>query len=296
MRTLGDALEAHLATGETTLCSCWRVIRSDGVTLGFTDHDGTLQFNGTSFEPASGFDGAEVPDRLGAGVETSEVLGVLSHSAIEEEDILLGRYDGARVETWRVNWTAPTQRVLLRVDTIGEIVRQDNRFRAELRSGQQALNQTRGRLYGALCDAVLGDDRCGVDLTGPSRRANVTVLSVEDAHRLLVSGLTAFDEGAMAFGTCQWSGGKRAGLRDGIVGHQRQASADLLRFAAPIGDWVVAGDTAVATVGCDRRFSTCKARFGNGVNFRGFPHVPGSDYVLRHPRSDDALDGRAVVP
>ena len=31
------------------------------------------------------------------------------------------------------------------------------------------------------------------------------------------------------------------------------------------------------------------------VNFRGFPHIPGSDYVLRYPRSGDALDGRAVV-
>jgi len=56
------------------------------------------------------------------------------------------------------------------------------------------------------------------------------------------------------------------------------------------------GDTFGVTAGCDRRFATCQAKFDNAVNFRGFPHIPGSDYVLRHPRNGDALDGRAVVP
>ncbi|MCS6760759.1 MAG: phage BR0599 family protein [Candidatus Devosia symbiotica] len=37
-------------------------------------------------------------------------------------------------------------------------------------------------------------------------------------------------------------------------------------------------------------------KFANAVNFRGFPHISGSDYVLRHPRHGDALDGKAVVP
>ncbi|HUH77035.1 MAG TPA: phage BR0599 family protein, partial [Devosia sp.] len=65
--------------------------------------------------------------------------------------------------------------------------------------------------------------------------------------------------------------------------------------AATVGDWVAVGDTLRVTAGCDRRFASCKAKFGNAVNFRGFPHIPGSDYVLRHPRHGDALDGRAVV-
>ena len=295
MRTLDIGLAAHLAQGETTLATCWRLVRGDGVVLGFTDHDRTLRFGGTDFAPAQGLDGGAVPARLGAQVETSEVLGVLSSEAIAEDDILLGRYDGAVVETWRVNWADVSQRVRLRRDTIGEITREDNVFRAELRSTQQGLNATRGRIYQGLCDAVVGDARCGVNLTGTEFRGFATVTDIADDHRVVVAGLEGFAAGWFGFGRAEWTDGARVGVRDGVVTHQRAAGGDVLGFGAAVGQWVTAGDTLQVTAGCDRRFATCKSKFANAVNFRGFPHIPGSDFVLRHPRNGDALDGRAVV-
>jgi uncharacterized phage protein (TIGR02218 family) len=289
MRILEAALAGHVAQGETTLAHCWRIRRGDGLVLGFTDHDRALVFDGTQFLPNHGLDGGEVPAKLGGQVETSEVLGVIHAEAISEDDILLGHYDGAVVESWRVNWADVSQRLLLRTDAIGEIVREDGVFRAELRSAQQGLNATRGRVYHGLCDAELGDARCGVDLA--AWRGNATVIAVEDAYRVRVSGLGGFADGWFGFGKAVWSGGRRAGLTDGVMSHGR----DVLDFALKLGDWVMPGDTLVVTAGCDRRFATCKAKFANAVNFRGFPHIPGSDYVLRHPRAGDALDGRAVV-
>lgn len=295
MRTLDVGLAAHIAQSETTLAQCWRVIRDDGVTLGFTDHDQVLNFGGTEFVPAHGLDGGEVPARLGAQVETSEVLGVLHSEAITEDDILLGRYDGAVVETWRVNWAEPSQRVLLRTDTIGEIVREDGVFRAELRSAQQGLNATRGRIYQGLCDAELGEARCGVSLDSGVWRGFATVVSVSDPFRVVVAGLEGFAEGWFGFGMGLWTEGRRAGLTDGVMSHTRVGGTDVLSFSAKIGEWVAVGDTLSVTAGCDRRFATCKTKFANAVNFRGFPHIPGSDYVLRHPRLGDAMDGRALV-
>ncbi len=296
MKSVPDDLAAHLAQGETTTAHCWRIIRNDGVVLGFTDHDLPLPVEGTSCEPAFGLDGREVPVRLGAQVETGEILGVLDSAAIAEDDILLGRYDGARVETWLVNWAEPDQRLLLRVDHIGEIVREDGVFRAELRSPQQLLNVTRGRLYQGLCDAVVGDARCGVDLDLPGHKGTATVLGILDPFQVLVSGLAGFEEGSFAFGLGRWGSGRRDGLADAVLSHKRVPEGDVLGFAERVGDWIGIDDVLSVTVGCDRRFSTCKARFANSTNFRGFPHVPGSDYLLRHPRRGDALDGRAVVP
>lgn len=295
MRVLDIGLAAHVAQSETTLATCWKLLRGDGAVLGFTDHDRVLSFGGTDFVPAHGLDGGEVPARLGAQVETSEVLGVLSAEAITEDDILLGRYDGAVVETWRVNWADVSQRVRLRRDTIGEIVREDGLFRAELRSAQQGLNATRGRIYQGLCDAAVGDARCGVNLAAPAFSGFATVTDIEDDHRVVVTGLGGFDEGWFGFGSALWTDGRRGGLRDGVVTHQRTAGGDVLGFAVSLGDWVVVGDTLEVTAGCDRRFATCRDKFANAVNFRGFPHIPGSDFVLRHPRNGDALDGRAVV-
>lgn len=295
MKSIDAGLAAHLEQSETTLAHCWRVIRSDGVTLGFTDHDRPLVVAGTSCDPACGLDGGEVPERLGAQVTTGEVLGILDSAAIAEADIALGRYDGARVESWVVNWADPAQAALLRVDIIGEIVREDGVFRAELRSPQQGLNVTRGRHFQGLCDAVVGDGRCRVALAGPAFSGHASVAAAEDPFRLLVTGLTGFDEGWFAFGMARWTSGRHDGLADAVLAHQRTPEGDILSFARRVGDWAVPGDTLDVTAGCDRRFATCREKFANTVNFRGFPHVPGNDYVLRYPREGDALDGRAVV-
>lgn len=296
MKTFPSGLAAHLDQSETTLAQCWRVIRSDGVVLGFTDHDRALVVSGTSCDPMSGLDSGEVPSRLGAQVETGEVIGLLHAAAISESDITLGRYDGAQVETWLVNWASPSQATRLRVDTIGEIVREDGIFRAELRSAQEALNVTRGRLYQGLCDAQFGDSRCGKNAALPAYRTIAVVTTVIDPFRLQVDGTATFEPGWFAFGAGRWTSGPRHGLEDAVIGHQRETGGDVLVFSEPVGGQVEVGDALTVTAGCDRRFSTCRERFANATNFRGFPHIPGSDYVLRHPRQGDALDGRAVVP
>ena len=42
-------------------------------------------------------------------------------------------------------------------------------------------------------------------------------------------------------------------------------------------------DAFTVTAGCDKRFATCRDRFANGANFRGFPHIPGNDFVIAYP-------------
>ena len=42
------------------------------------------------------------------------------------------------------------------------------------------------------------------------------------------------------------------------------------------------GDTFVVTAGCDKRFETCTSKFANALNFRGFPHLPGNDFVVAY--------------
>ena len=55
------------------------------------------------------------------------------------------------------------------------------------------------------------------------------------------------------------------------------------------------GDGFTVTAGCDRTAATCAGRFGNIVNFRGFPHMPGNDLLLRTVREGDpGLDGGSL--
>ncbi len=42
---------------------------------------------------------------------------------------------------------------------------------------------------------------------------------------------------------------------------------------------------------CDRRWATCVGTFGNGANFRGFPDIPGDDFLAASPVDGGRNDG-----
>ncbi len=282
MKTLPTGLQAHLDTGTTTLAWCWRLTRSDGQVFGFTDHDLPLTFDGTTFEPESGFTASEIRTGSDLSVDAQDAEGVLTSTTITETDILDGRWDNATVEIWRVNWQDTSQRVLMRRGTIGQVRRGRVQFVAEMRSLSHILNQTVGRTFQATCDAALGDVRCGVDLTDPAHAGSGTVVTVTGDRSFTVFGLSAFADSWFALGTLTWTGGANAG-RDAEVMMHEVGSTDVTvtLLEAPVLA-IAAGDTFDITAGCDKAFATCMGRFANAINFRGFPHIPGQDTVIRY--------------
>jgi uncharacterized phage protein (TIGR02218 family) len=42
---------------------------------------------------------------------------------------------------------------------------------------------------------------------------------------------------------------------------------------------------------CDKRFETCRSVFANTVNFRGFPDIPGEDFLTLTPTEGGRHDG-----
>jgi uncharacterized phage protein (TIGR02218 family) len=294
MRTLPAALAAHLDGGATTLCHAWRVSRRDGTVIGFTDHDRDLAFGGTVYAAASGFEASEAEDGNGLSAEGGEVAGGFSAEAIRAEDLAAGRYDGAGVEVYLVNWQSPSQRLLLRSAELGEVRREGDLFKAELRRLTHRLDAVRGRVYGHRCDAVFGDARCGIDATSADHRATATVSAVLDEMRLRVSGLSGFAERFFRYGLLVFTSGAADGLAADIEDHRRPGGASELTLWLPMPAGVKAGDTVRVTAGCDKRFSTCRERFGNGLNFRGFPHMPGSDFAYGYADGDTVHDGRVL--
>jgi uncharacterized phage protein (TIGR02218 family) len=131
MKAISPALQAHLDTGTTTLAWCWRLARRDGAVFGFTDHDRALEFDGTAFEPETGMTASELRHGSDLAVDAQDAEGALSSERISEGDISAGLWDGAEVEVWRVNWSDPSQRVLLRRGAIGQIRRGRLAFVAE---------------------------------------------------------------------------------------------------------------------------------------------------------------------
>lgn len=292
MRTIAEGLQAHLDGEATTLCNAWRVVRRDGTILGFTDHDRDLAFDGLAYFAASGFEASETEDGNGLSAEGGDVSGGFSADAITAEDLSAGRYDGAKVEVFLVNWQDTAQRLLLRTAELGEVRREGGLFRAELRRLTHRLDQVKGRIYGRQCDAVLGDGRCGVNLA--AYRATATISAVTDDMHVEVSGLAGFADRFFRYGVLVFTSGAAVGLSADIEDHRKIGGADALTLWLPVAAGMAAGDTLQATAGCDKRFSTCKAKFNNRLNFQGFPHMPGSDFSYGYADGQTVHDGRPL--
>lgn len=294
MRTLSAALAAHLQGDATTLCHCWRVRRRDGVVIGFTEHDHDLDFDDTLFLAASGFLASDSEAASGLSVGAGEVSGGFSSAAIGEADVMAGRYDGARVEVFQVNWQALEEHILLRVQEIGEVVRAGGAFRAELRRLTHRLEQVQGRIYGRRCDAMLGDGRCKVDLGNALYRGSGAIAAVHAETRIVASDLGGAAAGLYRHGVLRFTCGANAGHVADIEDHREEGGMVMLSLWLPPPMPLAVGDGFTVTAGCDKSFATCGAKFSNILNFQGFPHMPGTDFAFGYADGDTVHDGRPL--
>ena len=294
MRNIPLALQAKLDSGVTTLCRCWLIERQDGVTQGFTDHDEDIALDDVTCRAGTGLSGSEATQKHGLAVDSSELSGALNDDTLNEDDLAAGLYDAARVALWLVDWSEPSLRVLLAKGTLGEVRRDGAVFTAEMQGLSQKLAADTGRLYTASCSADLGDGRCAIDLSAPAYRGEGTVTAVTATSALRASGLDEFDDGWFTAGKLTFTSGTNAGLAVEVKLHCAASEVTLDLWQA-MPHAIEPGDTFVVTAGCDKRFATCHDRFNNVVNFRGFPHIPGNDFVMRYPvQGEPGNDGSSL--
>ncbi|QYK39928.1 MAG: DUF2163 domain-containing protein [Paracoccaceae bacterium] len=290
-----SAILEHLAGGTTTVCRAWRLVRTDGVVLGFTDHDDDLAFDGVTFRAGTGLSARVLVQTTGLSVDNTEAEGALSAAGVTEADLLAGRYDGAEVTAWRVNWADPAARMVLFRGHIGEVVRSGGAFQAELRGLTEGLNRPQGRAIQRQCSAVLGDGQCRFDLAQPGYSVEAPIGAVEDARLFRFHGLSGFDDRWFERGRLRVLSGDAAGLlgvvkndRIGGIGRSVELWQGLAAAVAP-------GDLVRIEAGCDKRPETCRLKFGNFLNFRGFPHVPGEDWLTSYPARAGQTGGGSLL-
>lgn len=259
----------------TTIAWCWRVERRDGVAVGLTAHDRDLVVGGMVYRATPGMLPSAIRRAVSLEADTMEVTGALAGAAMTEGDLLAGRWDGARVGVFAVDWSGTGGRVDLGEGVIGSVSMKDGAFTAELMGASAALDRPVVETTAPACRAMLGDRRCRVPMA--SRRRFARVAAVDDAVVTVDADEPVAD--AYGGGTLRWFGGGNAGLSDAIAG---SAGATVTLEDAPRLA-VEAGVLVELIEGCDKRLATCAERFGNAVNFRGEPFLPGIDLLTRYP-------------
>lgn len=271
--TVSAALLEHYAGAVTTLARLWRLTRRDGEIFGFTDHDEPIVYDGIAYEPSSVFDASAVQTRSEFNVDNLSAAGLIDSAGITAQSLDDGDWDGAAVWIAEVNFADLSMgHRVLRYGTLGQIERAGGAYTAELRGLMYALGHQVVRVVTPACSAVLGDERCGVDLE--ALRVSGTVVAAASS----VSFTTDLPgEDVYTYGVLTWTGGANAGRSMEIKRHAAAGAIDL-QMAMPGA--IVAGDAFTVTPGCDKRKATCADVFDNVCNFRGFSYVPGQDKVL----------------
>lgn len=281
-------LADHLASGACTVCRCWALERKDGIVLGFTDHDEDIAFGGIVFAASSGMTASALQRASGLSVDNAEAVGALSHASLNEEDIMAGRFDNAGIRIWLVNWADVSQRQLQFAGGLGEIHRSGGAFETELRGMSERLNQTRGQIYQGPCAAIVGDARCKVDLAAPGFFHDAEVDRMEGGATFEFPGMPGFADGWFARGRFEVLTGKAAGLCGLIKRDATETGRRIIDLWEAISAPMQSGDMVRLTAGCDKQVETCRLKFANIENFRGFPHVPGEDWMLSYPTSTNS--------
>lgn len=294
MAGVSAALQAHLESGHTTLCHAWRITRRDGVSFAFTDHDVPLVMEGELFRADTGLSARAIAQSTGLAVDNTEALGALSDVTLREDEIEQGRFDGAQVQAWLVNWADTSQRKLQFRGTIGELRRVGGAFRAELRGLTEVLNQPQGRVYQKPCTAVLGDSTCRFALETPGYAETRNVQDVEEGRVFAWDSFQGFEAGWFTRGRLEVQDGTAQGLW-GLIKHDRfDGARRVIELWEPLRGDLAEGTSVRLVAGCDKRMETCRLKFNNLLNFQGFPDLPGEDWVVAVPRSTGANTGGSL--
>lgn len=277
MKAISVALEQHLAQPQTTMATCWRVQLVNGTVYGFTSFDRNLVVNGVTYRADSGFAASAIASNGNLAADNLEMTGLLKSTSITEADLQAGLWDFAAIEVFQVNWADLSQGTMkMRRGTLGEVKVTRQQFMAELRGLAQQVQQTIGQIYSPSCRADFGDARCTVAL-GPLTVTG-TITSVTDG-RTFTDSTRAQATGFFNAGLFTFTSGGNAGRSMEIASF---TSGGLFVLELPMAFTISIGDTYSARPGCGKSFTAdCKTRYNNVVNFRGEPHVPGVDAMMR---------------
>lgn len=282
MKYIPPALKAHIEGQTTTLAWLVKLTRQDGFVIGFTTHDKDIMMDGLRYEASSAILPTSVESTNQMSVDNLDVEGIIDSESLSEEDLLAGKYNGARVDVYECNWADTSQGYIhLRRGTVGEVTIKGGAYTSEVRGMLEPLQKTTGRFYVIECNAALGDSRCKFDIE--SLAFNAT--SIGGSIDTVTLASAPQEPGFYAGGRIEFKSDTHTNVTIEIKSDELIGSVRTLTLWLPLATPMTSGETMRIYPGCDKRGETCKAKFSNFLNFRGFPDIPGRDLVMSYPNA-----------
>lgn len=281
MRNLATPFINSIRAGVTTLAFCWQLALKDGRVLGFTTHDQPLVIDGVTYSAESGILPSAFQQDLSLNTDDAELKVLFDDDRISEQDLISGALTGAEYYYFLVNYEQlpsslaanPAECLLLSYGSLGEYGADELGFNAAALSLIDRLAEKQPLQTSPVCRATLGDTRCKVNLA-PFTHI-LSVVSCPDRRSLTLPSTFAKPDGYFRNGTLEFLDGQNNGAIVKIADYDN--TTKLLTLYTPVFFPVLTGASVRAVAGCNKTIATCNDKFGNVVNFRGEPHLPGQD-------------------
>lgn len=291
MKSFGSSMQDMYARGTTTLAHALRIIRDDGETYGFTEHDEDATISGVSYLADPGLELNEIVIAADLNVGNLELKTLHNGVLFTAADILGGVWRNASFLLFRYDWAdaksandAGSQITLSEVDNIlagvlGEVRIQQNMVVAELRDLRQYLQPPVGEVSSKTCRYRLGDSKCTFPLTDVT--VTGTIDAIDNSKRIFRDSSRTEANDFFGWGEVTFNSGNAAGLTAKIESYDNVNKRFTLSL--PLFVDLQVGDTYTAVAGCRGRFEEdCDTKFSAIVplhyyNFGGEPHRQGLD-------------------
>lgn len=256
-------------------CLIMKMTLKDGTVLGFNDVNKDITIDNVTYKKSSAISPSAIESTSDLSVDNLEMTGLLNQDVFTDKDVRGGRFSGARVQFYRIDWKFPHRGVMkLPTGFVGDITIENTKFTMEIRGLSQIIQNDVGRTYLPSCDAEFGDERCGYDrssvtVTGSVAQTNI-LTTVTDVNRTEADNY--FDYGVFTF-----TSGENSGYSMEIKNFSNGVFELILPFPFAIND----GDTYTAYAGCDKTKAMCKDRYNNFRRFKGFPSIPNPSVTLQ---------------
>lgn len=281
MKSIPSAFQTMLNSNTTTFCLCWKVTTTGGTVKGFTNHVEDIEISGLTYKSNSGFTPTAAKYNAELAVDNHDVKFLLGFDGTEEADLIAGVYDFATIEVFFVDYTniSGSNTVPYVSGQIGEISIERTTAVTEIRGVTQYLQQQIVEEYSPSCRADLGDSRCKFNIASLTVTGTVSGVTDNRTFQTNTIGITANADDYYNHGLVTWTAGNNDGRKMEVKDFVKSTGQIELYQAMP--EAIQIGDTFTVYPGCDKSITTCRDKFNNVVNFRGEPHVPGEDQLMR---------------
>ena len=256
-----------------TSATCVRIECLNGVTVRLTDYPYDLVMsNAAVYKTDYGYQPTAFTASSAFSPSAIDIDGICAVGGVTRDQLASGVFDNARVYIFKCNFLAPVEDYEpIAAGFFGKTTLQDDAYRIEGMSLVDALNQSVGKTYTALCSHTFGDTRCGKNLASLSVAGVVNIVTsssvIRDTSRTEVSDY-------FGAGTIQFTSGANAGLPPLEI--KNYAADGTIATHEPFYYLPTVGDAFVIVPGCRKRLIDCRDKWNNVINRFAFDHIPTS--------------------